>query len=118
MSEELKPKEKRFSFSTQEKMRIENIESVLGIMSIQREGVMNSRQLALMEVRVRIGVKDSDAPKGYSRVVTYDSKASEIVVIDTPLPVNATPAPPAGDHEIPKTETVQHEAPKVDKKVN
>jgi len=87
MTDKLEPKTKRYSLSAEEKMNVENIQSVMGIISMLRTGMNHSLGVALTGVRHRLGIKDSEAPEGYSRDVTFDPDTSEVVVIDTPLDV-------------------------------
>jgi hypothetical protein len=88
MSDEKQPeiKTKRFSLSKEERERVGNIQSVMGILSLLRKGMDHSLTLALMEARVRMGIKDSDAPKGFVRSVDFDPNSDELIVRDVPMP--------------------------------
>ena len=79
-------KTKRYSLSKQEREAIGNIQSVMGILSMLRKGMNHSLTLELMNVRVRLNLKDSDAPKGYVRSVDFDPNTDELIVTDAPLP--------------------------------
>jgi len=84
MAEEKTIKTKRFSLSKQEREGVQNIQSVMGILSLLRKGMNHSMTLALMEARVRMGIKDSDAPEGYIRNVDFDPNSDELIVRDVP----------------------------------
>jgi len=87
MSDEKKEvKTKRFSLSKEERDRVQNIQSVMGILSMLRKGMDHSLTLALMETRVRLNIKDTDAPEGYVRVVDFDPNTDELIVRDVPKP--------------------------------
>lgn len=86
MSEEPKIITKRFSLSKQERENVGNIQSVMGILAMLRKGLDHSLTLALMEARVRLSIKDSDAPKGYTRSVDFDPQTDELIVRDIPNP--------------------------------
>lgn len=82
--------QKRYSLSKQERESIGNIQSVMGIISMLRKGLDHSLTLALMQVRVRLNLKDSDAPEGYTRVVDFDPSTDELIVTDAPTPPEPT----------------------------
>ena len=86
MSEEPKIITKRFSLSKQERENVGNIQSVMGILAMLRKGMDHSLTLALMEARVRLNIKDSDAPQGYMRSVDFDPQTDELIVRDIPNP--------------------------------
>ena len=86
MSEEPKIITKRFSLSKQERENVGNIQSVMGILAMLRKGLDHSLTLALMEARVRLNIKDSDAPQGYMRSVDFDPQTDELIVRDIPNP--------------------------------
>lgn len=81
---------KRFSLSAEERLEIEDINNVIALMRVQREGLSNSIDIALMRVRHRLGLTSNNAPEGYTRSVSFDYKTFEMVVEDTlkpPIPV-------------------------------
>lgn len=84
-------KTKRYSLSKEEREKIGNITSVMGILSLLRQGMDHSLTLALMGARVRLNLKDSDAPEGHIRQVDYDSKTDELIVRDVPKPKEPEP---------------------------
>lgn len=86
-------KQKRYSLIKEEKEKIQNIQSVMGILALQREGLNNSLTLALMQARVRLNIKDSDAPEGFVRSVDFDSGTFEMIVTDVPMPKPPVDAP-------------------------
>lgn len=77
---------KRYSILKEEREKIQNIQSVIGILALQREGLNNSINMLLMGIRMRLAIKDSDAPKGYVRSVDFDPSTYELVVTDSKLP--------------------------------
>lgn len=79
-------KTKRFSLSKEEREAVGNIQSVMGILSLLRKGMDHSLTLALMNARLRMGIKDSDAPEGYVRSVDFDPNSDELIVRDVPKP--------------------------------
>lgn len=79
-------KTKRFSLSKDERDAVANIQSVMGILSLLRKGMDHSLTLALMQARVRLGIKDSEAPEGYVRSVDFDPSSDELIVRDIPKP--------------------------------
>ena len=79
-------KQKRFSLSKDERDAVANIQSVMGILSLLRKGMDHSLTLALMQARVRLGIKDSEAPEGYVRSVDFDPSSDELIVRDIPKP--------------------------------
>lgn len=81
-----KPIVKRYSLTKNEREKVGNIQSVLGILALQREGLQHSMTLALMGARQRMAIKDSDAPEGYVRSVDFDPQTDEIIVTDMPKP--------------------------------
>lgn len=86
VDETIKVKSKRFSLTKEEREHVGNIQSVMGILSLLRKGMDHSLKLALMEARVRLNIKDSDAPEGYVRNVDFDFTTDELIVTDAPLP--------------------------------
>lgn len=93
MAENIKEEEKqpgiitkRYSLSKEEREKIGNIQSVMGILSLLRQGMDHSLTLALMGARVRLSIKDTDAPEGHLRQVDFDSKTDELIVRDIPKP--------------------------------
>ncbi len=93
----LEIKTKRYSLSKQERESVGNIQSVMGILSLLRKGLDHSLTLALMQSRLRLGLKDTDAPEGYTRSVDFDPNTDELIVRDIPTP----PEPEATDPEAP-----------------
>lgn len=79
-------KTKRFSLSKEEREQVGNIQSVMGILSLLRKGMDHSLTLALMQARVRLAIKDTDAPEGYVRSVDFDPNSDELIVRDIPKP--------------------------------
>lgn len=79
-------KVKRYSLSKQERDSVQNIQSVMGILSLLRKGMDHSLTLTLMEARIRLAIKDSDAPVGHTRSVDFDPNSDELVVRDIPNP--------------------------------
>jgi len=86
MAEEKKVITKRFSLSKQEREAVGNIQSVMGILALLRKGMDHSLTLALMQARVRLNIKDTDAPEGYTRSVDFDPNSDELIVRDVPTP--------------------------------
>lgn len=84
--EEPAVKTHRYSLTKQERESVQNLQSVMGILSILRKGVDHSLTLALMQARVRLNLKDSDAPAGYIRVVDFDPESDELICRDVPKP--------------------------------
>lgn len=78
-------KVKRYSLSKEEKMHVDNLQSVMGILSLLRKGIDHSVTLALMGARQRMAIKDTDAPEGYLRSVDFDPNSSELIVTDAPM---------------------------------
>ena len=76
---------KEYSFTKEEMSKIQNIQSVIGIVALQREGLNNSLSLELMRARQRLGIHDSDAPKGYRREVEFDYERFKLIVTDVPV---------------------------------
>jgi len=79
-------KVKRYSLSKEEREHVGNLQSVMGILAILRKGVDHTLTLDLMKARVRLGLKDTDAPAGYLRSVDFDPDTDELIVTDAPLP--------------------------------
>ena len=79
-------KSKRYSLTKEEREHVGNMQSVMGILTLLRKGMEHSMTLGLMNARMRMGIKDSDAPEGYRRAVDFDPQTDEIVVTDVPLP--------------------------------
>ena len=77
---------KRFSLSKEEREKIQNIQSVMGILGIQREGLQHSMMLELAKARARLDIKDNEAPDGYVRNVDFDPQTYELLVRDFPKP--------------------------------
>ncbi len=77
---------KRFSLSKEEREKIQNIQSVMGILALEREGLNHSIGVALVGVRQRLGIGEHSAPEGFIRDITYDSNTYELVVTDIPKP--------------------------------
>jgi hypothetical protein len=46
----------------------------------------HSLTLALMNARLRMGIKDTDAPEGFVRSVDFDPSSDELIVRDVPMP--------------------------------
>lgn len=86
MADEKTVKTKRYSLSKEERERVGNVQSVMGILSILRKGLDHELTLGLMQARVRLGIKDSDAPEGYLRNVDFDPDSDELIVRDVPAP--------------------------------
>lgn len=84
--EEATVKTHRYSLTKQERESVANLQSVMGILSILRKGVDHSLTLALMQARVRLNLKDADAPAGYIRVVDFDPESDELICRDVPKP--------------------------------
>lgn len=82
--EKAEKKTKRFSITAEERLEIEDINNVIALMRIQREGLSNSIDIALMRIRHRLGITNDKVPEGYTRTVAFDYKKFEIVVEDTP----------------------------------
>lgn len=78
-------KQKRYSLTKEEMTQIQNIQSVIGILALQREGLNNSLSLALMRARQRLAIHDSDAPKGFNRQVEFDYDKFQLIVTDVPV---------------------------------
>lgn len=97
-------KTKRFSLSKQERENVQNIQSVMGILSLLRKGMNHSMTLALMEARVRMGIKDTDAPEGFVRSVDFDPNTDELIVRDVPKP----PEPAKGSNGVAKPEEAKN----------
>lgn len=98
-----KVKTKRFSLTNEERSKIENIENIIGIHHLETQGLEALLRLELMKVRVRIGIKDNEAPEGYERSVQFDPATAELIVVDAPKPPEPTsPTVP----EVPQTERV------------
>lgn len=79
-------KTKRYSLSKEEREAVGNIQSVMGILSLLRKGMDHSLTLALMNARLRMGIKDTDAPEGFVRSVDFDPSSDELIVRDVPMP--------------------------------
>lgn len=97
--------QKRFSLTKEERIKVENIQSVMGILRLLQDGMSHSLTLALMSARVRLNIKDTDAPKGYTRNVGYDADKAELIVTDAPNPPEPSenPVVNASSDEISKT---------------
>lgn len=78
------PKEKRYSILKEEKEKILNIQSIIGMLALQREGLQRSIDITLMMARQRLAIKDSEAPEGYERNVSFDMEKYELIVTDVP----------------------------------
>jgi hypothetical protein len=79
-------KTKRFSLSKDEREKVQNIHSVMGIMALQREGLQHSLMLELARARERLSIRDNEAPEGYIRNVDFDPQSYELIVRDIPKP--------------------------------
>ena len=85
------PKVKRYSILKEEKEKILNIQSIIGMLALQREGLQRSIDITLMMARQRLAIKDSEAPEGYVRDVSFDMEKYELVVTDSPKEAAADP---------------------------
>jgi hypothetical protein len=86
MAKDLKPITKRYSLTTEERTKVQNLQSVLGILALQSEGIRNSLMLELARTKSRNGIKENQAPEGFVRNVDFDPDKFEIVVTDIPVP--------------------------------
>lgn len=78
---------KRFNVSKEEQQRLMDIQGVLGIKNMEREGLQYVLVRQLAVIRKRLGIEEQDAPAGYERFVDLDdSKPNwEMMVIDRPI---------------------------------
>lgn len=88
MSDDLKNqvKQKRYSLSKEEREKVQNVQSVMGILALQREGLQHSLILEIAKARQRLSIRESDAPEGYIRSVDFDPNSFELIVSDIPKP--------------------------------
>lgn len=77
---------KRFSLSKQERESIQNIQSVVGILKLLRQGMDYSLTLELAQARHRLNLGNDKTPEGYVRNVDFDSESNELVLTDSPVP--------------------------------
>lgn len=77
-------KERRFSLTQEERMKIQNMQSVKGILLLELDAMNNSIMLEVMKARSRLNVNDQ-APEGYVRSVDFDYDKLEIIVTDDVL---------------------------------
>lgn len=82
---ELKTTIKRFSLAKEEREEVDNIQSVMDILSLLRKGMNHSLSLSIMRVRQRLEV-DKNVPEGFNRIVEFDPGTQEIIITDTPTP--------------------------------
>lgn len=73
---------KRYSLSDEERHKVQNIQSVMGILHLLRNGLQYSMTLEIAKVRDRLGIKESDAPEGFERFVDMDPDKYELLVYD------------------------------------
>lgn len=73
---------KTYPLSVQERQTIQNLQSVMGILKILRDGLNYSITLEVAKVRDRLKIKESDAPEGFQRVVDMDPERYEMLVYD------------------------------------
>ena len=76
---------KRFSILTAEREQLERIQSVMGILNIQRDGLQLMVIRELAKIRTRLNINEKDAPDGYERFVDIDPDKWEMLVIDRPI---------------------------------
>lgn len=103
-------KQKTYSLNKEEMSKIQNIQSVIGILALQREGLNNSMTLELMRARQRLGIHDADAPEGYRRQVEFDYDKFQLIVTDVPVKEEATT--PASEAPATPKEEVKEGTPK------
>lgn len=77
---------KKFSITTEERQQLENIQSIIGILLLQREGMRDSMSIAIMKIQQRLGLKESDAPAGFVRSIDFNTQNFEFIVTDAPKP--------------------------------
>lgn len=76
---------KRYFLSKEEKEKIQNIQSVMGILALQKEGLNNSMymEIALIKRRLNLHTPESQiAPEGFTRVIDFDPNSFELLVVD------------------------------------
>ena len=97
------PKEvvKRFKLSNDQKELLQNIQSVMGIMNLQYEGMRGKLMLEIAKIRKNLDIKEEDAPLGFQRFVDLDDKTWEMIVIDREIvkPVETTEEAQKADSE-------------------
>jgi len=101
-------KQKTYSLTKEEMAKIQNIQSVIGILALQREGLNNTMSLELMRARQRLGIHDADAPEGYKRQVEFDYDKFQLIVTDVPIKEETTT--PASEAPATAKEEVKEEA--------
>ena len=78
-------KVKRYSLETEEREKMQNTQSVLGILSMQKEGLNYSIMLQLSMIRKRLNINE-ESPEGYDRIIDFDPEKYDLLVIDVPKP--------------------------------
>lgn len=86
LEEVTKIRSKRYSLPKESKLEIQNIQSVMGLLSILRESVSLKLTAELVKNRIALNIKDEDAPEGYTRSVDFDAEKYELLVTDVPTP--------------------------------
>lgn len=106
-------KQKTYSLNKEEMSKIQNIQSVIGILALQREGLSNSLSLELMRARQRLGIHDADAPEGYRRQVEFDYDKFQLIVTDVPIKKEEESKPASEAPVTPKEEAKEETTEKV-----
>lgn len=73
--------QKKYSLTQEEKEKIQNYQSIMAILRIQREGLASLIREEITGIRNRIGLT-YQAPEGYERVIDFDPDTYEITVSD------------------------------------
>lgn len=75
---------KRYSIATEEKEKIQSIQSVMGIHALEREAMLDKMYMTIARIKNRMDIK-YEAPEGYTRSADIDTETWEIVVTDTKI---------------------------------
>lgn len=88
----------RYTLTQEEREKIQNLQSVLGILGLQREGLNHSIMLEIARIRKRCGIQEN-GPEGFQRVVDFDPQKYEMVVSD--LKIVKKEEKPVKDEKLP-----------------